>query len=294
MSDGQLIGLEDLFAGSYGSIARAVSADGKVIVGYSFGPPSAPIRAFRWTEAEGMIDLGDLTGGGARSWGLAVNADGTVVVGRTYNADGKEVAYRWTEADGMVDLSDPDDVFANCAYGVSADGKVIVGYGTNKDGKQEAFRWTEREGKAVGLGDLDGGDFHSFANAVSADGKVVVGYSASSKGEEAFRWTEATGKMEGLGILSGHERSEALAVNADGSVIVGISGSGHRDNYPAYRAFIWTQATGIKALSEFLGEKVSIWEAGSCVMRPASVPMARSSLALVWTRTAKRIATSQN
>jgi len=247
VSDGQLIGLEDLFAGSYGSIARAVSADGKVIVGYSFGPPSAPIRAFRWTEA-----------------------------------------------DGMVDLSDPDDVFANCAYGVSADGKVIVGYGTNKDGKQEAFRWTEREGKAVGLGDLDGGDFHSFANAVSADGKVVVGYSASSKGEEAFRWTEATGKMEGLGILSGHERSEALAVNADGSVIVGISGFGHRDNYPAYRAFIWTQATGIKALSEFLGEKVSIWEAGSCVMRPASVPMARSSLALVWTRTAKRIATSQN
>jgi len=54
----------------------------------------------------------------------------------------------------------------------------------------------------VGLGDLPGGSFSSYADGVSANGSVVVGYGNSANGNEAFRWTQGTG-MVGLGDLSG-------------------------------------------------------------------------------------------
>ena len=51
--------------------------------------------------------------------------------------------------------------FASYADGVSADGSVVVGRDANADGDQ-AFRWTEAGGM-VGLGDLPGGNFRSWA-----------------------------------------------------------------------------------------------------------------------------------
>ena len=50
----------------------------------------------------------------------------------------------------------------------------------------------------MGLGDLPGGGFSSFAYDVSADGSIVVGQGLSASGAEAFRWTMADG-MIGLG-----------------------------------------------------------------------------------------------
>ena len=56
----------------------------------------------------------------------------------------------------------------------------------------------------MGLGDLPGGPFASFAFAVSGGGSVVVGTSISAPNpvlfQEAFRWTQAEG-MVGLGAL---------------------------------------------------------------------------------------------
>ncbi|MDB9414420.1 hypothetical protein [Microcystis aeruginosa] len=45
----------------------------------------------------------------------------------------------------------------------------------------------------VGVGDLSGGDFYSFAYGVSGDGSVVVGYSSSANGNEAFIWNSTQG-----------------------------------------------------------------------------------------------------
>lgn len=50
----------------------------------------------------------------------------------------------------------------------------------------EAFRWTS-DGGMVGLGDLPGGRFDSFAIGVSADGSVIVGGGNIADGTEAFR-----------------------------------------------------------------------------------------------------------
>ena len=40
-----------------------------------------------------------------------------------------------------------------------------------------------------GLGDLPGGDFHSYAQDVSGNGSVVVGYGLSTSGGEALKTT---------------------------------------------------------------------------------------------------------
>lgn len=84
------------------------------------------------------------------------------------------------------------------------------------------------EAMFMGLGDLPGGNFMSFAKGVSADGSVVVGNSQSSANgantAEAFRWEN--GVMTGLGFFPGStpgSRSEAFAANGDGTVVVGQS-----------------------------------------------------------------------
>jgi probable HAF family extracellular repeat protein len=152
----------------------------------------------------------------------------------------------------MVGLGDlPGGGFESYATAVSADGSVVVGAGrfsgaVNTTEGREAFRWTQAGGM-VGLGDLPGGRFGSYAQAVSADGSVVVGTSPSAASgsnvdySEAFRWTQATG-MVGLGIPTGATWSSADAVSADGSVV--FIGS----NSLSYR---WTQATGMVELGRF-------------------------------------------
>ena len=88
----------------------------------------------------------------------------------------------------------------------------------------------------VGIGDLPGGEFGSWAVDVSANGKVIVGQGSSDKGREAFRWDQSSG-MVGLGILGNpYEDYQAArsAVTQDGSVILGWSGFGLDTT-----AFVW-------------------------------------------------------
>ncbi len=91
------------------------------------------------------------------------------------------------------------------------------------------------EAMFMGLGDLPGGIFFSFASAVSADGSVAVGWSRSAQGQHAFRWEN--GVMTDLGVLPGTDTSAANATSADGSVVVGYSYRRHSSE-PG-RAFRW-------------------------------------------------------
>ena len=225
--------------------ASAVSADGSVVVGYSYSGSGQ--EAFRWTQSAGMVGMGDLGGGGFQSAARDVSADGSVVVGYGSSASGPE-AFRWTQAGGMVGLGDlpggPPSFYSSFysrAHGVSADGSVVVGQGAGVSGL-EAFRWTQGTAM-VGLGDLPGGNFESAAYGVSADGSVVVGYGTSASGREPFRWTEGGG-MVGLNNLAGGEYALASGVSADGSVVVGMSGS---------EAFRWTPSGGMVGLGDLPG-----------------------------------------
>jgi len=271
-------GLGDLPGGDFESEAYAVSADGRVVVGWSQAvnaqafcwPGGGPLHglpsygqyppgseaftvsadgtviagqsggyATYWTGHD-PVGLGKLPGGISASSVTGISADGTVLVGWSGSTGGRQ-PFRWTASTGMAGLG----FFGGGteAHGVSADGSVVVG--TGEDGR-EAFRWTEATG-FVGLGNLTGPGGYSNAIAVSADGQAVVGWSYYNRPEgppdQAFLWTEDNG-MVGMGYLSIHGSTRAYAVSADGSVVVGMGAWAG--------AFIWDRTNGMRHLQSVL------------------------------------------
>jgi probable HAF family extracellular repeat protein len=191
-SGGGMVGLGDLPGGDFqnGSGARAVTADGTVVVGA--GSSTAGREAFRWTSGEGMVGLGDLPGGLSFSSAEDISADGSVIVGDGNSALGYE-AFRWTAGGGMVGLGDlPGGGFESYARGVSADGSVIVGRSDSVSG-DEAFIWDVANGmrNLKGLLNelltpadrelLDDWTLRD-ATAISADGWTVVGWGTNATG----------------------------------------------------------------------------------------------------------------
>jgi probable HAF family extracellular repeat protein len=245
-------GLGDLPGGEFSSAARAVSADGAVVVGRSDSGGKSD-EAFRW-EAGVMTGLGGFQAAGSGGACTAmspplfpcasvaedVSADGSVVVGWSGS-----FPFRWE--DGVMAhipcdrrLGAPDGPSTGYAFAVSDDGSVVVG--------EPAFSWTGADGCEF-LGTLSVSESaRSSAEGVSADGWVIVGQSDSELGpivnppgcvalrevREAFRW-EVNGCdpdgldnpcMVGLGDLPGGAiQSLATDVSADGSVVVGASQS---------------------------------------------------------------------
>ena len=220
--------------GGTSSTARAISADGSVVVGQS-ALIGGQLKAYRWTQASGMIDLGTL--GGTSSEARAVSADGSVIVGASRTAVGFLRGFRWTQAGGMVEIGTLGA--GTTAFGVSADGSVIVGGSNLSSGPSRAFLWTQAAG-IINLGTLSPG--WSFARGVSADGLVVIGASVADIGGgiAAFRWTAATGMVD-IGSFGGAKTS-AEAINSDGSVIVGYSNFAGDINNQGFR---WTQSAGM-------------------------------------------------
>jgi probable HAF family extracellular repeat protein len=162
------------------SSANGVSADGSVVVGQSGG---AIVRAFRWTEATGMVDIGTLNGGD-QTRAFAVNADGSVIVGDAFDGPGGPFrAIRWTAASGIVSLGTLPNGSGSTALAVNADGSVVVGFGSQGANPQRGFRWTQASGmqtieewlRANGV-NVAADMGVSIATGVDASGNVVVGF----------------------------------------------------------------------------------------------------------------------
>lgn len=247
------------FNGGGQSLAFRASNDGTVVVGYAAdGAAGNANRAFRWTQAGGMVSLGVLNGGSV-SAATGINGDGSVVVGYAYDgaAGNAQRAFRWTQAGGMVSLGVLNGGIESSGTAASSDGAVVVGH--SRDGAAgnawRAFRWTQAGGM-VNLGTLNGGG-QSYCTAVSDDGTVASGWSqdgAAGNADRAYRWTQAGG-MVSLGVLNGGPSSTARDMSSDGSVVVGYASDGAAGN--GQRAYRWTQAGGMVSLGTLNGGTLS-------------------------------------
>jgi probable HAF family extracellular repeat protein len=227
------LGTLDPTNASNGSVASDVSSNGSVIVGSSGGVNGVE-HAFRWTQADGMVDLAPADNQLSRAFG--VNGDGSVIVGQhNLPLNGVE-AFRWTQATGYQSLGSHTKV----ATAVTEDGSVIVGQ--TRLFPPQAFRWTAA-GSAQALGALPG-HTQSIATGVSDDGSIVVGISSSGfidknglgqyiydpPTSRAFYWTAATGMQDLNQLLAaaGADMSEvtfvaALGISPDGAWIGGAA-----------------------------------------------------------------------
>jgi uncharacterized membrane protein len=227
-------------------IANGVSADGTVVVG------NKGSEAFRWEDGI-LTTLGFLSPDSRGSQAEAVSANGLVVVGfNLFPSAGDHEAFRW-ENGIMEGLGDQNaDAFFAHAFAVSADGTVIVGHGTTSVG-QTAVRW--QNGELLTLDPLPG-ESGSSALDLTPDGSVVVGSSVSVPGgtlrREAVRWG-STGVL-GLGDLPGGDfRSQALAVSGNGSIVVGRG-----ETSLGEEAFIWDSKNGIRRLQDVLAAEYGL------------------------------------
>lgn len=222
-----------------------VSADGLTIVGYRSiaGIP----RSMLWTSDQGVVYLDHTPDSSYSSIAYGISGNGSVVVGGvTLDARSADQPFRWTESEGIIRfgsvLGGRRPLFG-IASDTSADGSIVVGFASGING----FRWTKNEGM-VELGDLPGGYVGSVANGITSDGSVVIGASNSTFGWEAFRWTSDKG-MVGIGDLPGGYGSSARGISDDGAIIVGESNSENHDV-----AFIWDEEHGIRNLRDMLSE----------------------------------------
>lgn len=255
---GGMVGLGSFSGSPYGSDARAVSADGSVIVGAATAANGFP-RAFRWTAETGLVDLG-LPADAGQAEANGISADGSIVAGTSYNTTtGSRAIFRWTVADGLTSLGTIAGGTSGNATGISSDGSVIIGYERVSSSIRRAFRWTATEGFIL-LGDFAGGQDYSEPLSLSADGDVIVGRSYSANAaDSAFVWDAVNGLRSIRALLTeaGQAASwsitAATGVSADGKKIVGYgtNKSGQTEGWlldldappppPATVALIWSE-----------------------------------------------------
>ncbi len=179
-------------SGGISSQARAASANGSVIVGWSHSALAVHREAFRWTAGGGMISLGNLPGG-EEAIAEGVSGDGLVVVGSDYVRDAQfnsaETAWRWTPSAGMTSLGFLPGGIASRALATNSDGAVVVGY-ADDGGVYRAFVWDAQRGVRrvrdalieQGIGGAIAGVDLTGATCVSPDGRWIAGEGVDQDG----------------------------------------------------------------------------------------------------------------
>ena len=216
-----------------------------------------------------------------------VSDDGSTIVGKIFCLDSfMAKPCRWQRnADGRYQQILPDVGAHAVAWFNGIDSKASMAVGTiqpkgNDDWnfQQPYFQTLGTDGSSGEVSILNKKDSAcGQAIAVSADGKVIIGKSQYgiidipvNDGRKRFPlcqacyWTENGVGPKLLGFSGGWQfinlflyfQSQALACNGDGTVIVGSTSSEQHGDYfdMDLDAFIWTQQSGIRSISQLLAE----------------------------------------
>ena len=233
-------GLMDLGTlGGTSAIAESIR-DGRA-VGGSLLSGDLTQNAMAWSLSTGMLDLGSL--GGPTT--LAHATAGNVVVGVGLDSSYWGHAFRWTPSTGLVALAELPDSTVSSASDV--DGNLIAGYAYSSASWQgpRPLVWRTDGTLIDPIGTpLESCGFGVCGSGVSTavrDG-LVAGYSnTAAELAHAFAWSEAGGLVD-LGVVPGS--NESFAFDTDDGVVVGqLSGP------TSTRAFIWTAASGMRAIT---------------------------------------------
>ena len=223
-----------------GTTALAFGTRNRRAVGSSTLSGDLTEKAMGWSLSTGMLDLGSF---GGDSWMLAYATAGNVVVGAGA-VNGWPRAFRWKPSTGLVAL--PALPGSTQSVALDVDGNLIAGYSdTSSLHGYRPLVW-RTNGTLI---DPIGAPLELCGFSVCGDGistavrdGLVVGYSRNAAEESrAFAWSEAGG-LQDLGVVAGSTESFALDTD-DGRVVGQLSGP------LTTRAFIWTAATGMRAIT---------------------------------------------
>jgi uncharacterized membrane protein len=224
--------------------------------GYLTALHGVPVEAGRW-DGTAWLDLDSpFTEGCGEEIGAAwdVSADGTVVVGMAWEGC-SPAAIRWTFGAGgavtpttlaRLGTSAGSLPPANRATAISDDGTVVGGFAQTDTVDRWPALW-----RADGTGMLLVApasvpmDAPGEILSVSADGSVLAG----TQNNDAFTFSQADGYVV-LGRLPtsfGDDRAYPNAIARDGALIFGACGG-----FAFTEAFVWTEAGGMRPLSEIL------------------------------------------
>lgn len=165
-----------------------------VIVGRVRGPEIGG-QAFRWTEAEGMVQLA-LPHGSGGAQAFAVNDSGWIVGGSQPNY-GVGQATIWVPGQAPrelgAELAFPEYYVGSWLMDVNNHGEVVGGYALqppNASMQWHSFYWSE----ATGLITIDAFSTYGTTATGIDDSGVVVGHAQLNENRtHAFTWTPADG-----------------------------------------------------------------------------------------------------
>ena len=230
------------------SLATAVSADGRAVVGESDDDNGAR-RAVVWSGSGwgSKTDLGThRTDNSGVSSATAASTDSSVVVGEASGDTFSQHATVWSGSGwgSKTDLGTLSSGNANgsSASAVSGDGSVVAGWAHDDNYVQRAIVWSGSGWQTkTDLGTLrTNNSGSSIAYAVSRDGSVVVGSAdGDTFSQHATVWSgSGWGSKTDLGTLrtnnSGY--SYAKTVSGDGLVVAGAA----QDNNGESHATVWS------------------------------------------------------
>ena len=230
------------------SLATAVSADGRAVVGESDDDNGAR-RAVAWSGSGwgSKTDLGThRTDNSGVSSATAASTDSSVVVGEASGDTFSQHATVWSGSGwgSKTDLGTLSSGNANgsSASAVSGDGSVVAGWAHDDNYVQRAIVWSGSGWQTkTDLGTLrTNNSGSSIAYAVSRDGSVVVGSAdGDTFSQHATVWSgSGWGSKTDLGTLrtnnSGY--SYAKTVSGDGLVVAGAA----QDNNGESHATVWS------------------------------------------------------
>jgi uncharacterized membrane protein len=214
------------------SVGNAINADGTVIVGQVVSVVGgAPQKAFRWTQATGMVGLAS-SGTGSET-ANSVTGDGLTVVGTTDRFVSGGAPFRWTSATGMESMTAAVSATAVSAYRISGDGSTVIGVGSDPSG-YVGVRWSG--GAAGQVLSFPLGFVGTNPLAVTSNGSTIFGvFTAQAGPDTPFEWTQSTGAVilsqSVLGVWG------LCDVSGDGSILVGRGDS-------TQGGFIWELPNG--------------------------------------------------